>query len=59
MKRLTRSMDDKILGGVCGGIARYLEVDPTLIRVLWVLAIFLMGGGILAYIVCWLLIPAQ
>lgn len=59
MKRLTRSMDDKILGGVCGGIARYLEVDPTLIRVLWVLAIFLMGGGVLAYIVCWLLIPAQ
>lgn len=59
MKRLTRSMDDKILGGVCGGIAHYLEVDPTLIRVLWVLAIFIMGGGILAYIVCWLLIPAQ
>ena len=59
MKRLTRSLDDKILGGVCGGIAQYLEVDPTLIRVLWVVSIFVFGGGALAYLLCWIIIPVR
>lgn len=59
MKRLVRSMNDKILGGVCSGIAHYADVDPTLIRVLWVLSILIIGGGILAYIICWILIPSE
>jgi phage shock protein PspC (stress-responsive transcriptional regulator) len=58
-KRLYRSRTDKILGGVCGGIAEYFHVDPVLIRVLWVILIFIMGTGILAYLVAWLIMPLE
>jgi phage shock protein C len=57
VKRLYRSGKDKMLGGVCGGIAEYLGVDPVLIRLLWILAIFAWGSGILAYIIAWIIIP--
>lgn len=58
IKRLYRSGKDKILGGVCGGIAEYLRVDPTLIRLLWVVGTLIsMGAGILAYIIAWIIIP--
>ena len=56
MRRLYRSKRDRIIGGVAGGLADYLEVDPTLIRFIWVLAA-LAGFGVLAYIVAWLIIP--
>lgn len=59
MKRLYRSRTDSVLGGVAGGIAQYLEVDPTLIRLLWILFIFAGGSGVLAYIVCWIIIPEE
>ncbi|MBD3309725.1 PspC domain-containing protein [Candidatus Woesearchaeota archaeon] len=59
-KRLYRS-EDRFLGGVCGGIARYIEVDPSIIRVLWVLVTAFTGfvAGIIAYLVCWMIIPEQ
>ena len=57
-KKLYRSKK-KILAGVCGGIAEYLNMDPTIIRVIWVVLSLAYGVGILAYIVCWLLIPRQ
>jgi phage shock protein C len=54
---LRRSRRDRMLGGVCGGIARYLDVDPVLLRVA-ALALALSGGlGVLAYIVAWVVIP--
>lgn len=56
-KKLTRSRNDRWLAGVCGGIAEYLEVDSTLIRVLFILFGFAVGGGILIYIILWLIIP--
>lgn len=56
-KRLTRSATDKKLGGVCGGIAEYLDVDPTVIRLAWVLFALVLGGGILAYIIALLVMP--
>ncbi|RZN49941.1 PspC domain-containing protein [archaeon] len=59
MKRLYRSRKDSVLGGVAGGIAHYLEVDPTLIRLLWILFLFAGGSGVLAYIVCWIIIPEE
>ena len=59
IKRLYRSRTDKILGGVCGGIAAYFNIDPVIIRVLWVLFLFMGGAGILAYIVAWLIIPLE
>lgn len=57
MKRLTRSTTNKMLGGVCGGLAEYFNVDATLIRLLFVLLVFLPGPSILIYLVLWLIIP--
>ena len=56
-KRLYRSGKNKVLGGVCGGIGEYLGVDPVIIRLLWIIAIFGWGVGILAYVVAWIIIP--
>lgn len=57
-KRLYLSQTDKMLAGVCGGIAEYFDVDPTIIRLLWVLVTILTGGaGILAYIVMMIITP--
>ena len=50
-KRLYRSVVDKMIGGVCGGIAEYFEIDSTVIRVIWLIFTFL-GFGIVAYIAC-------
>ncbi len=57
MKRLLRSRNNKMVGGVCAGVAEYLGTDPTLIRLLWAFTIVFAGAGLLAYIICWLIIP--
>ena len=59
IKRLYRSKKEKIIGGVCGGIAEYFNVDPTLIRLLWILIILIGGAGILAYLIAWIIIPEK
>ncbi len=57
-KRLTRRTHDKILGGVCSGLADYFGVDATLVRVLTVIAaIFSLGTAVVAYVVAWALMP--
>jgi phage shock protein PspC (stress-responsive transcriptional regulator) len=58
MKRLYRSRKDRVIAGVCGGIGDYFEIDPTLIRLIWLL-LGLTGTGILAYIVAWVMIPEE
>ena len=58
-KRLYKSRDDQKIDGVCAGIAKFFEVDPTLIRLAWILFCALGGSGILAYIVCALVIPRE
>jgi len=59
-KRLYRSKKDRILGGVCGGIAEYVDTDPTLIRLLWaVITLASMGFGLLAYLIAWIIIPEK
>jgi len=57
--RLYRSVKDKTIGGVCGGLADYFNVDVVLIRVAFVLLLLFGGGGFLAYIVLWIVIPQQ
>ena len=59
MKRLTRSRTDRKICGVCAGIAEYFEVDPTLIRVGWVIFALMGGSGLLAYLICAIIIPEQ
>jgi phage shock protein C len=56
-KKLYRSKKDSIIAGVCGGIAEYFEIDPTLVRLLTVLVVFLGGAGGIAYIIAWIIIP--
>ena len=56
-KRLYKSNKDKMLDGVCGGLAEYFGVDPTLIRLAWVLLCAMGGSGVVAYIVAAIVIP--
>ena len=59
MKRVTRSRDNRIIGGVCMGLARYFDVDVTLVRLLWVLAVIFGGAGVPAYLIAWVIIPEE
>ena len=56
-KKLYRSKKDSIIAGVCGGIAEYFGIDPTLVRLLTLLIVFLGGAGGIAYIIAWIIIP--
>ena len=56
-KRLYRSKNNSIIAGVCGGLGEYFDMDPTFIRLLWILFILAGGSGILAYIIAWIVIP--
>ncbi len=56
-RKLRRSEADKMLFGVCGGLAEYFDISASMIRLLWVIAILCFGTGFLAYFVCLLLIP--
>lgn len=58
-KKLFRSTADKMLGGVAGGIAEYFDIDSTLVRVLFIVVVFLGGGGIIAYIILWIVVPQK
>ena len=58
-KRLYRSKKNRIIGGVCGGIAEHIETDPTLIRLLWAIGSLFWGIGIIAYLLAWIIIPEK
>lgn len=59
-KKLYRSQTDKMIAGVCGGLAQYLGADATLIRLLFALAVVLgFGGGLLIYLVMMLIVPLE
>lgn len=59
MNRLYRSRRLRIIGGVAGGLAEYFQIDVVLIRLLWLVAAFVGGGGVLAYIIAWIVIPEE
>ena len=60
-KRLYRSKKERMIAGVCGGIAEYFDVDPTAIRLLWVLVTIFTGvlPGCLAYLLAWIIVPEK
>lgn len=58
-KKLYRSEQNRVIGGVCGGIGEYLDTDPTIIRLITAFLILMMGSGIILYILAWLIIPKQ
>ncbi len=58
-KRLYRSRTDRILWGVCGGLAKYFDIDPIIIRIIFVLTVLAGGAGILAYIILAIVVPLE
>jgi phage shock protein C len=58
-KRLYRSRSKRILGGVCGGLGEYLNIDPTVLRVIFVVLAFLYGASLLIYLIMWVLVPEE
>ena len=58
-KKLYRSRKDRKISGVCAGIAEYFDIDPTIVRLGWIMAVFCLGGGIVAYIIAALVIPDE
>jgi len=58
-KRLYRSRKDRVLFGVCGGIAEYFNIDPTIVRLVWVIMTLIYGVGILLYIILTLIVPKE
>ena len=56
-RKLYRSRNDSRIAGVCGGLGEYLDIDPTLVRLIFVLLALMGGHGVLLYIVLWLIVP--
>lgn len=59
VKKLYRSVSDKQIAGVCGGLAKYFGVDSTVVRLVWAAAVILAGAGLLLYLIAWVLIPQE
>ena len=58
-RKLHRSRTDRKLAGICGGLAQYFNVDPTLVRVLFVLLAVLGGSGLVLYVAMWIIVPKE
>ena len=56
-KKLYRSQTNRKIAGVCGGLGEYMNLDPTVVRLIWVLLVFCAGTGLLAYLIAALIIP--
>jgi phage shock protein C len=59
MTRLVRSKDDRLIGGVAGGVAHKLDISPTLVRLAWVGLVLFGGFGVLAYLILWIVLPVE
>ncbi len=58
-RKLLRSRTDRVIAGVCGGVAEHSEVDANLVRIFWAISILAAGIGLLAYLICWVLMPEE
>ena len=58
-KRLFRSRDNRVIAGICGGMGGYFNIDPVVLRIIWLLLVLGFGTGVLAYLICWLVIPSE
>ncbi len=56
-KKLFRSRSNRMIGGVCAGIADYFGIDPTIVRILWAISVFVFGCGGLLYLLAWIIMP--
>jgi phage shock protein PspC (stress-responsive transcriptional regulator) len=58
-KKLYRSRKNRTIGGVAAGLAEYFDIDPTLVRIIFVVSLFLGGSGVIAYILLWIIVPEE
>lgn len=58
-RRLYRSRDDRIVGGVAAGVAQYFRIDPTIVRLAWLLIVLWGGAGVLLYLIAWVIVPRE
>jgi phage shock protein C len=58
-RKLYRSNTDKMIAGVCAGLAEYINIDPTVVRLVFVILILLGGNGLLLYFILWILMPQE
>ncbi len=58
-RKLYRSSDDRVIAGVCGGLAKYFDIDPLIVRVLTVVSVLLSGVGLIAYVILWIAAPVE
>ena len=58
-KKLYRSMTDKKIAGVCGGLGEYFNIDPVILRIAFIVALLMAGGGGLLYLIMWLVVPEK
>jgi len=59
MKKLYRSRKDRMIAGVCAGLGEYLQIDPTIVRVIFVALVFAGLGGMVVYIILWIVTPEE
>ncbi len=57
MRKIKRNSSEGIIGGVCEGVGEYFEIDPVLVRLLFVALFFALGSGIITYVIAWIIIP--
>jgi len=58
-KKLYKSENNKVIGGVCGGLGEYFGIDPTILRIIAVVLIFFHGAGLLLYLIAWICMPKR
>ena len=58
-RKLYRSKEDRWVAGVCGGLAEYLDIDPIIVRLIALILVLCAGGGLLIYIIAWLVVPEE
>ncbi len=58
-KRLLRSHENRMLAGICGGISEYFNIDPTIVRLIWVAFSLAYGTGLFVYLIAWIIIPEE
>jgi len=59
MKKLYRKRNDKMLGGVCAGLGEYFHIDPTIVRIIFVILALIGFGGAILYLILWLIVPLE
>jgi phage shock protein PspC (stress-responsive transcriptional regulator) len=59
MSKLYRSRENKMIAGVCGGLAEYFQIDVSLVRLVWILMVVAAGSGVFLYILAWIIVPER